>query len=222
MKTQRSLYLFVDESGNFDFSEKGTRFFTLTCITTERPFEIYQYLDDYKYNLIETGFPREHFHCSQDNKHIRSKIFCIIQNYIEQLRIDSIVVEKRKTHPSLQEPSKFYSRMLGYLLGYVLKGYKGTQFSKIIIVTDNMPITKKRNETKKAIKIILQKMLPINSRYEIVHHTAKSHYGLQVADYCSWGVFIKWEKDEHKYYQRIKPALMSELNIFQTGTVRYY
>lgn len=42
----RNLYIFVDESGNFDFSEKGTRFLTLTCIITERPFGFYKDLHE--------------------------------------------------------------------------------------------------------------------------------------------------------------------------------
>ena len=36
----RYRYIFLDEGGNFDFSPKGTRFFTLTSVTKARPFQV--------------------------------------------------------------------------------------------------------------------------------------------------------------------------------------
>ena len=33
----RTLYLFVDESGNFDFSSKGTKYFVLSSLCTFLP-----------------------------------------------------------------------------------------------------------------------------------------------------------------------------------------
>jgi hypothetical protein len=33
------LYIFLDESGNLDFSANGTRFFVFTGVVQERPFD---------------------------------------------------------------------------------------------------------------------------------------------------------------------------------------
>ena len=30
-------YMFIDEGGNFDFSPKGKKYFTLSCLTEKRP-----------------------------------------------------------------------------------------------------------------------------------------------------------------------------------------
>lgn len=35
------LYIFLDEGGNFDFSTGGTKYFTITALSKERPFEAY-------------------------------------------------------------------------------------------------------------------------------------------------------------------------------------
>ncbi|OHC69590.1 MAG: hypothetical protein A3H93_02840 [Rhodocyclales bacterium RIFCSPLOWO2_02_FULL_63_24] len=56
----------------------------------------------------------------------------------------------------------------------------------------------------------------------ILHHASRSHYGLQIADYCNWAVFRKWQKGEVEFYDLIKPALKSEFDIFRTGTTLYY
>ena len=218
----RNLYIFVDESGNFDFSEKGTAFFTLTCVATERPFRMYQEIDNYKYNLIEHGFPLEFFHCAEDNRHIRSKMLGLIKKYLSKLRIDSLIVEKRKTDPTLQEPTEFYPRMLGYLLAYVLRDYRSGQFNKIVIITDSIPEAKKRKAMEKSTQAMLATMLPESTNHTILHHAAKSHYGLQIVDYCNWSIFRKWERSDNEHYSLIESAIRSEFDIFRTGTKKYY
>ncbi|WP_448508115.1 DUF3800 domain-containing protein, partial [Immundisolibacter sp.] len=65
---------------------------------------------------------------------------------------------------------------------------------EVIVITDTIPIQKKRQAVEKAIKGALSAMLPAGMRYRILHHASRSHYGLQVADYCNWAVFRKWQK----------------------------
>jgi hypothetical protein len=45
---------------------------------------------------------------------------------------------------------------------------------------------------------------------------------VQVADYCNWAVFRKWQRGETEFYDQIKPALRSEFDIFRTGVTYYY
>ena len=54
------------------------------------------------------------------------------------------------------------------------------------------------------------------------NHRSRSHYGLQVADYCCWAVFRKWQREETEHYDRIRPAMRSEFDIFRSGTRYYY
>ncbi|MBF0635084.1 MAG: DUF3800 domain-containing protein, partial [Nitrospinae bacterium] len=58
------LYIFLDESGNFDFSPKGSPFLVLTAIVAKRPFAWVDKLACLKYDLIENGFEIEFFHCT--------------------------------------------------------------------------------------------------------------------------------------------------------------
>jgi hypothetical protein len=41
-KSQGFLYIFLDEAGNLDFSPTGTRYFILSSVAKERPFNAYK------------------------------------------------------------------------------------------------------------------------------------------------------------------------------------
>ena len=113
---EKILYVFLDEAGDFGFHSDGSKYFLLTSIAKERPFAIYQGLADLKYDLTESGLTMEYFHAAEDKQPIRDKVFVVIQKHLANIRIDSLIIEKRKTVPALQQPEKFYPKMLGYLL----------------------------------------------------------------------------------------------------------
>lgn len=82
MKDRRYLYLFMDEGGNFDFSANGTRFFTVTSITKERPFVAPKALADLKYELLEEGLDLDCFHASENAQAVRNRVFQIIGQHL--------------------------------------------------------------------------------------------------------------------------------------------
>jgi hypothetical protein len=215
MLYKRVLYIFLDEGGNFDFSPQGSRFFSISCVTTQRPFSFNRLIDSYKYECLEYGLPQEYFHCSEDNPHVRKRVFKIINESLNDFHIDSLIVEKSKTPNLLREEKTFYSTMLGHLLRDVINAQEKNSLQEIIVITDTLPINKKRHAVEKSIKKILTEMLPNDVRYRVLHHASRAHIGLQIADYCNWAIFRKWERNDLDYYKQIKPALKSEYNIFE-------
>ena len=95
-------YLFLDEAGDFNFSPSGTKHFVLSSIAMRRPFPVLSEIDHYKHDCLEYGLPTEYFHCSEDNPHVRGRIFDIIARRLTDIKVDSLVVEKRKTVPALR------------------------------------------------------------------------------------------------------------------------
>ena len=71
----------------------------------------------------------------------------------------------------------------------------------------------------KAARTTLSKMLP-GVKYRVLHHQSRSHYGLQVADYCCWAVFRRWQRGESVWYDRIKPAVRNEILVGSVGEGR--
>ena len=153
----RYLYVFLDEAGNFDFSASGTRFLIFSTITSARPFDWEEPLMSLKFDLIEHGYEPEYFHASEDPQAVRDEVFKIISEHLPYLCLDSIIVEKRKTGLALQPIERFYPRMVGYLLRYVIDSAKSAYYDEVIVITDRIPHKKKRKAVEKAIKLILRR-----------------------------------------------------------------
>lgn len=216
------LYVFLDEAGNFDFSSTGTKYFILTAITMVRPFPQYSELTDLKYSLLESGQNLEYFHASEDSQPVRDAVFNIINKYLSYLRVDSMIVEKRKVGPALRSEEKFFPRMLGYLLRYVLNGHNLNDYSEVIVISDQIPVKKKQRAIEKAVKISLAEMLPEQTRYRVCHHDSKSNFNLQIADYCNWAIYRKWDRADLRSYNIVKKSVVSEFEIFKDGKTVYY
>ncbi|ABF62097.1 hypothetical protein TM1040_3123 (plasmid) [Ruegeria sp. TM1040] len=220
-----SLYIFLDEGGNFDFSLRGSKYFTLTCVSLFRPFTLHTDLDTFKYNLIEHRIkPRiamDHFHCAYDNPHVRSKVFDMLSAQVPANSVDAVIVEKSKTGPALRPPEEFYPRMLGYLLRYAVDKAPGA-IGEVVVITDSIPVKKKKRAIEKGIKTSLPKMLPTGTPYRLMHHPSAAHYGLQVADYFNWAIYRKWEHKDPSSHSKVAPQIRTEFDIFRTGTRHYY
>jgi len=217
------LYVFVDEGGNYDFSKGGTAHWVLTCLsaTDINPGVIELYV--LKHKLIDFGTDIEYFHASEDRQAVRDEVFSILTN-LDHIRIDSIVVEKRKAAPSIRPLNKFYPMMMKYLLQYLFdpRGWDIRTFEKVFIFADRASTTKSQQEVlKKAIKAHIKPYLK-GVPYEICMHASMSHPYLQFVDYTNWAIYVKWERDELRPYNSIKHLVASEFPIFAHGSMNWY
>jgi len=211
-------YIFLDEGGNLDFTQNGTKYFTLTAISQSRPFDTDAILQSLKYDIIESGLNIEYFHATEDKQNTRDSIFDAIQKHLKNFFIDSLIVEKNKVGTLLQNEKRFYPEMLGYLL-QLLMSYPNWHNSKeIIIITDALPIKRKRQAIEKTIKKTVKKILVKSHRnYRILHHQSKSCMSLQIADYCNWAIYRKWQRSDLRSYNIIKAAIRSEVDFFKAS-----
>jgi hypothetical protein len=111
---------------------------------------------------------------------------------------------------------------MGFLLRYILERTPLDKIDEVLVITDTLPIQKKRSAVEKAVKITLAAMLPTGCKYRVMHHSSKSSIGLQVADYCNWAVWKKWEGGNDYFFKRIEKGVRSEFDIFRSGTTLYY
>jgi hypothetical protein len=163
----------------------------------------------------------EFFHCADDNRHVRDKVFSMLATSVPHDAVDSVVVEKRKTGPALQPPEKFYPKMLGYLLRYAVEKASHS-LGEVVVITDRLPVAKKRKAIEKALKTVLASMLPEGIPYRVMHHSSRAHYGLQIADYFNWAIYRKWEHGDTSSHNKITQQIRSEFDIFRKGTQYYY
>lgn len=215
--TSDRAYIFLDESGNLDFGPKGSRYFVLTSVVMHRPFPVSERLEAYKYDCIENGANIEYFHCHDDRNEIRDAVFDAIVACLEEIRIDCLIVEKARVYPTWREGLSLYSRALDYLLRRALREESDAGVKEVIVITDALPVNRKRRTAEKSIqRAVAENQIP-GMTYRILHHKSRSHYGLQVADYCCWAIFRKWQKGQSTWYDRLKPAIRNEFVPFGEG-----
>ncbi len=214
---QRFLYIFLDEAGNLDFSKNGTKYFVLGGITKERPFQAYKELTELKYDLVEHGLGLEYFHAAEDNQATRNQVFDIIEKNLADVAVDSIIVEKQKVAKALHPEEQFYPKVLGTLLREILRQYPLAEFAEVVVFTDSLPVQRKRTAVEKGVKMTLTAMLPATVRYRVLHHASKSNLDLQIADYCTWAIYRKWNTQDVRSFQRIKTAVRREWDVLHAG-----
>ena len=193
----RCAYIFLDEAGNFDFGAKGTRYFVLTTIGMRRPFPAFAALDNYRHDCLENGADIEYFHCYNDRKIVRNTVFNLIAARIGEMNMDVLVVEKAGIAEAMQDGARFYPAMLAHMLSLVVPvELDDGSAEEIIVITDTIPVSRKRRAVEKAVRTTLARTLPPRVKYRVLHHQSRSHDGLQIADYCCWAVLRKWERGE--------------------------
>lgn len=60
------LFIFIDESGNFDFSPKGSKYFILTSISSLVPTQNRESFLKLRYKLLSENNNLEYFHATED------------------------------------------------------------------------------------------------------------------------------------------------------------
>lgn len=223
-----TLFIFIDESGNFDFSPKGTKYFSLTSISTLDPLGKEE-LEKIKYDFIKNEINIEFFHASKDKQHVRDKVFDFIKN-IDNIDIDSVIVQKNKTNPSLctvekkdkkGKGYKLYGRALQTLIGYILYRYDDSiHIEKTIIILGSLFDSKKSDLIKMTIKKELKSKFL--KPFSIYFHSCQSDKNIQIADYCSWAIYKKWEDGELRPYNTIRNKIKNEFDMFRNGSIIYY
>src|SRR5690606_32720492 len=137
-----SVYVFLDEGGNFDFSSKGTQYFVLSAIVKNRSFIEHALLAELKYDVLEeTGDCHEYFHATEDRQIVRDRVFRIIQSRLHHCQIYSLIVLKQVVPEVFWDEKRFYPEMLGQLLGQVISSSRWVENAKLYIVTDSLPVT---------------------------------------------------------------------------------
>ena len=224
------LFVFIDESGDFNFSPSGSEYFTLTALITLVPSEASAEISELKHRILskeklsmltDTYLERRlahRFHATEDKQVVRDEVFALISS-MKYFKAHSVIVQKNKTNPSLYSPHKFYPLLTSSLIDYVCKSYK---FSKLVIITDSMPVTSRREAFLKAMKTTIS-FKSVSKPYSLYCPPSHSNYFLQIADYVNWAIFKKWESKDTRSYEIIKKFLgKTELDYFRTGTKIFY
>ena len=227
-------FIYLDESGDFNFSPTGTKYFILTCMVTTDPSCLPRELLPIKYECVSGKIPHrikdhkfQRFHATDDNYTIRERVFAALSAHSNHqgcgcFQVYSVIMQKNKANPSIRDDFEFYPKVFEMLTGYVLERGFAASSDKVIFITDTLP-TKKEGRVNQALKAHLNKWAARTKKtYRLHHHQSASDLNLQAVDYLSWAIYRKWERGDNEAYDLISKAIIGEADLFERGTTTYY
>jgi len=229
-----TLYLFIDESGNFDFSPRGTKYFIVTAFSTFDPLIYRERLLALRYRLLSEGVNQEYFHATEDRQATRDEIFMILKDLKDTFDIHAVVAQKNKTHSSLYREYRIkhgrsipqvtgtvlYQRICQTLLKHVFRG-KQSHVSNVVVVLGSLFVGDKKKALLQTLKHRLKRNFP-GMPFEIYSHRTSMDLNCQFADYCSWAIAIRRERREERPYRMIKSRIKDEFDMFHHEMTEYY
>jgi len=175
--------------------------------------------------LAEEGLCEDALHASKDSLEIRERVFALISTM--NIRIDATILEKSKSQPQLRtntennpDTLRFYKYTWFYHFKNIAPQFVSTG-DKLILTAAAIGDKKKRSAFKSAINDVVRQCL-IDVEITINFWSADSDPCLQIADYCAWAIFQKWERKDMKWYNMINDKIHREYDLFQKGRIDHY
>jgi hypothetical protein len=219
-----ALHVHFDESGDWSFTPKGSRYLILAVAWTYDPEPLAQALTRLRFDLVRQGKNIDRFHAAEDEQATRNRVVqAIVAD--KTWSFAAAVMEKRKINPTLREPQRFYPTFTGALLRFVLRSRLRPNTDRVLVYADTLPLPRAKHEgVLKAIKTTCARELaPSGAAHHVFSHSSGSNKWLQVVDYCCWSMSRKWERADLRTYAQLQPRLAAvELDVCSTGDQTTY
>lgn len=210
----QQVFVFLDESGNFDFSERGTQYFILTAVITSEPWICAASVARLRYEFLARGLDDQlPFHASENSHGTRLRFIQSLCGSEHDCRVHSIYGRKALAYSSIQSDVAMYSVFAKAMGKYLLKSLASVSLP-IVLVYDATLRGKKRSSFLAAVKAELNR---IQLPYTITFSSASSEGNGQVADMYAWALGRSLEQGDHRYLKAL-PSAHSAFNLF-TGVV---
>lgn len=215
-----AIYIFGDESGNFDFSNHrgATRYFILTTVLMKNCAVGDSLLELRRELAWKDVLLTEQFHASTDRQQIRDYVFERIVNF--DFRIDSTILEKRKAIDRYRNDVSQFYRLAWWLHLKYIRDFIHTD-DNVLIVAAALGERKKRQAFSEAFNAVAQQTVAHANFHTAFWHDATDPC-LQVADYCGWAIQRKWERHDDRSYALIEDKIATEFDAFRWGTKVFY
>lgn len=214
----RTLYVFIDESGNFDFTAKGTDHFILSAVYTADPCKTAAPLQALKYDLLAAKSNQLEFHASENSRGTRARVASVIQTLAPDLQVHTIWADKHYAHPKFHDAKEMLA-LFGMALARWISSAVSADYDQIVLVFDSVLTGKQRDAFLKAVKPLLK---GLHKPFHVAFHPVKSDLNGQIADYFAWSMFRNLEVDDPEPLRSLQPVRHTMFNIFRNGNIRYW
>jgi hypothetical protein len=214
-------YVFADECGNFDFSTKAgaSKYFILVSVTLEDCSVGHRVLDLRRdLALRGIGLASDQFHATTDQQAVRDEVFPVVA--ATPLRIDAVILEKRKTYPHVRDTEERFYKTAWYLHMKYVAPRIVDHSHELLVVSASLGTAKKRRLFHEAVADVMRQVGPAST--QVACWSDASDPCLQVADYCAWAIQRKWERSDARSYDLIKHHIRTEFDVFASSSHYFY
>jgi hypothetical protein len=217
--TSQTLFIFIDESGNFDFSNRGTEHFVMAGVATLSPIESAAAMHRLRYQLLAQGVDVPSFHAAEDRQFIRDVVYETLARS-RGLLAHAIYGEKRRAAPQLQSDSQLHSLFGRALIRYFLHVFHGFEYQQVVVIFDQALTKRKQGDFQGFIKSELK---TLGKPFHVYFQRMMTDMNGQIADYVAWSKFVQLERSEQRPWANLGGTLApSDFNIFRNGHTVYY
>lgn len=213
-----TLFVFVDESGNFDFSAKGTDYFVLGAFATTDPIGSAACLQALKYRLMEERVDVASFHAAEDRQVVRNAVFEAL-GQLSGVHMHAIYGDKHLAAPSKQSAEALYILFGRALIRYILRYCEKSDIRATVVIFDRALTAKQRGAFEQAIKPELKAS---GRPFRVYFQQMSTDLNGQIADDVSWARYVGVSRSEYRPWKALLRVGASDFNIFRTGHTRYY
>jgi hypothetical protein len=205
---QRALFVFIDESGNFDFSTSGTRHFVMAAVITSVPLSSANVLQSLRYKLLAQGRDIQSFHATEDRQYVRDQVFRSMES-MGDVSAHVVFCDKRNLSRDIQTDSQLHTTCGRALVSHVLRAVPHHDADSIAVIFDQTLTNKKQGE----FRLILKSELKQTAKpFHIYFHRMVTDMNGQIADYLSWSKFVQLERGEERPWMSVMGSLRPTVN----------
>lgn len=215
-------YIYADEAGDFEFARKQnvSKYFIICTIVLENPEWGHQLLDLRRELIWRDQTMGDYFHCCEDKQPVRDAVFDLIRS--APIKIGATILEKSKAQAQVRENNaRFYKYGWYFHLSGVAPKV-AVPGDELLFTTASLGTKKERAIFTAAVNDVVQQRAYRAAAYKTHFCPSMADPCLQIADYCTWAIQRKWERNDTRSYDIISNLVDHEYETWKYGTTHYY
>jgi hypothetical protein len=217
------LFIFADEAGCFNFSRKpgASRYYIICTISCTSCSDLGSSLLELRRELVWSGAEiGDYFHASEDKQAVRDRVFAVLQTH--NFSVQATIMEKSKAYPHIRKTNeRFYK--YGWFFHFKYAASKMIDFdtTELQITTASVMTKKAQGVFSDAVNDVVQQTVS-GTPYRTNFCPAMADPCVQAADYCTWAIQRRWERNELRSYELIKDRIVHEFDMWAHGNAHQY
>lgn len=135
---------------------------------------------------------------------------------------DVTLLEKSKAQPHLKVTEHSFYEFAWYYHFRMLAQREVQSGDSLFVVASEIGTKKSRATFRAAVNNVLARCLSYKVPRVLAFWPNTSDPCLQVADYCTWAISRKYERNDVRSYALIEDKIRTEYDLFSTGNTHYY